>query len=80
MTTNDPNPSDDDVLLWGAGPIGAAIGKTARAARHDLWRGKIRCAVKRDGKWTAWRRKLRAEYGLTDARQGNGSNAELRGA
>jgi hypothetical protein len=61
---------DDDVLLWGGAKIGAAIGMTAAAARRNLEAGRIKTAVKRGGRWSAWRRQLRAEFG--NNRNGNG--------
>jgi hypothetical protein len=60
---------DDDTLLWGGAKIGAAVGLSAAAARRKLEAGEIECAVKRGGRWTAWRRPLRAEFG----NRGNGN-------
>jgi hypothetical protein len=59
---------DDDELLWSGRAIGQAIGKTEKATLHMLERGKIRSAVKRGKMWSAWRRQLRAEFGMTDRR------------
>jgi hypothetical protein len=62
-------PNDDDVLLWGGRAIGAAISKEEKPALRMLEEGKIRCAKKRGGRRTAWRRQLREEFGISDARQ-----------
>ena len=68
---------DDDILLWGGRDIGAAIERNPKQALRLLKAGKIKCATKRDGIWTAWRRQLRQEFGLVSHRQGNDA-AELR--
>jgi hypothetical protein len=78
MSTQDDF-DDDDVLLWGGAKIGAAIGMTAAAARRNLEAGRIKCAVKRGGRWTAWRRQLRREFGLGDRRQNDGDDARVDG-
>jgi hypothetical protein len=65
--TNLP-PDDDDILLWGSRAIGAAINQKASQV-FPMLRGKIKCAVKRNGRWTAWRKVLRQEFGIADARQ-----------
>jgi hypothetical protein len=67
---SNPDFDDDDVLLWGGGPIGGAINITPEAARRLLEAGRIKCAVKRGRTWTAWRRPLRAEFG--NSGNGNG--------
>jgi hypothetical protein len=78
MTANNQNHyDDDDVLLWGGAAIGAAIGVSPQAARRKLEAGIIKCARKNGGLWTAWRRQLREEFGISDRRQGNAA-AELR--
>jgi hypothetical protein len=72
-----PQYDDDDVLLWGGRAIGLAIGKEQKPALRMLEQGLIKCAVKRGGIWTAWRRKLREEFGVCDGR-GASANCELR--
>jgi hypothetical protein len=71
---------DSDVLLWGGTAIGAAIGLGQKATLRQLEAGKIKCAKKRGGRWTAWRRPLRQEFGIGSHRQQNDddANAELR--
>lgn len=66
---------DDDVLLWGARAIGAAINLPASAVFPMLVHGRIICAVKRCGRWTAWRRQIRREFGIADARPANSKSA-----
>jgi hypothetical protein len=60
---------DDDQLLWGARAIGSAINQSPSQVFPMLHHGRIKCAVKRNGRWTAWRKILRAEFGLAEARQ-----------
>jgi hypothetical protein len=68
--TNFPTiPDDDDVLLWGARAIGAAINQSPSQIFPMLNHGRLKCAKKRNGRWTTWRRQLRQEFGLSDARQ-----------
>jgi hypothetical protein len=70
---------DDDVLLSGGRAIGAALNFSAQKAFRLLEQGKIRSAKKRDGRWIAWRRQLRAEFGIADTHQreaGNGKSVQ----
>ena len=52
-TTTEPSP-----ILWGAGEIGAAIGRSARSTFHLLETGKLPVARKVGGTWTAHRETL----------------------
>jgi hypothetical protein len=60
----------DDVLLWGGRAIGAAININQSKALRFLEQGRIKCAIKRDGLWTAWRNAVRREFGLSDGTLG----------
>jgi hypothetical protein len=74
VTYNDPD--DDDVLLWGGNAIAAAIGPTRSQLFPMLNAGRIKSAVKRGGRWSAWRKQLRREFGLVDMRQRDANGAE----
>jgi hypothetical protein len=74
---NSINHNDDDELLWGGAAIGSAINLSPQAARRKLEAGQIKSAIKRDGRWIAWRRRLRAEFGL---RNGHDHHDEDGGA
>jgi len=78
MSNPDDFDDDDDVLLWGGAKIGAAIGMNAAAARRNLEAGRIKCAIKRGGRWTAWRRRLREEFGLVERQNDSSATGELR--
>jgi hypothetical protein len=77
MTSNQYD--DSDVLLWGGAAIGAAIGLGQKATLRQLEAGKIKCAKKRGGRWTAWRLALRQEFGISSHRHNDDAVAtELR--
>jgi hypothetical protein len=63
---------NEDVLLWGGRAIGAAINIDQAKALRLLEQGRIKCAIKRDGRWTAWRNAVRREFGF-------GRDGEARG-
>jgi hypothetical protein len=69
---------DNDVLLWGGTAIGVAINKGQKPTLRLLEAGKIKCAIKRHGWWTAWRNALRAEFGIGNHRQNGDATTELR--
>jgi hypothetical protein len=51
-----------DKVVWGAGPIGREINRTPRQAFHLLKSGSIKSAVKKGGRWAAYRSELRREF------------------
>jgi hypothetical protein len=55
---------NDDVLLWGGRAIGAAINIDQAKALRLPEQGRIKCAIKQQGRWTAWRNPLRREFGF----------------
>jgi hypothetical protein len=69
-----------DYLRWGATAIGARIGKGQKDTLRMLEQGRIKCAVKRGGRWTAADHALCDEFGLSDRRQDDAADAtvELR--
>ena len=58
-------PEDRDKLLVGVGEIAAEINQPVRRVRHWLSHERVKSASKVGALWTASRRKLRAEFGLT---------------
>jgi hypothetical protein len=54
----------DSLVIWGAEPIGAIIGRNARQTHHLLINGEIKCARKVGGRWCASIPALRVEFGL----------------
>jgi hypothetical protein len=57
-------PSPESLVIWGAEPIGAIIGRNARQTHHLLINGEIKCARKVGGRWCASIPALRAEFNL----------------
>ena len=60
MTTDDDD--NKDKLLWGAPQIAPEINRTERQVFHLLKTGAIKCAVKKGGRWAAYRSELRREF------------------
>jgi hypothetical protein len=60
--TADADDNKKDKLLWGAGPIGQEIDRTERQTFHMLKSGAIKSAVKKGGRWAAFRSELRREF------------------